>query len=83
MNSFDVSSQEHRNYKFILGIDFEKVLESGFTGYSTSSGDILSVKFTNKDTTEENYAHNMQILLHSDQILEIKIAALPYMINLI
>ena len=44
----------------------------GFTGYNTRAGDILDVKFTHRDTTEANYAHNMQILLHGDCVMEIR-----------
>ena len=71
-HNFDINSHEYRNSKFILGIDLEKVLESGFTGLSTKSGDILSVRFDHEDTTATNYATSMHIILHSDCILEIR-----------
>ena len=70
MHSFDVSSNEYRCFKFILGIDVEKVLEIGFSGHNTRSGDILNVRFTNLGNTPAYYAQDMHILLHSDQILE-------------
>ena len=40
IHNFDIDAQEYRNNKFILAIDFEKVLESGFSGMSTRAGDI-------------------------------------------
>ena len=73
LHSFYVSSDEYRNYKLVLGIDFEQVLEMGFTVYSSRTGDILNVRLTNAShSVEANHAHNMQILLYSNQQLEIR-----------
>jgi hypothetical protein len=71
LHNFDINSHEYRNSKFILGCDLEKILSAGFTGLSTKSGDILSVRFDHEDTTAANYATSMQIILHSDCIMEI------------
>ena len=56
----------------IIGIDTEKVIEAGWTGINTRAGDLLTVKF--KYITDDNsrYADRMHIVLHSDQILEIR-----------
>ena len=53
-------------------MDFEKVLESCFSGYNTRAGDILNVRFTHLGNTAANYAHNMHFLLHSDMIMEVR-----------
>jgi hypothetical protein len=72
LHNFDINSHEYRNWKFVLGTDLEKVLEAGFTGANTRSGDILSVRFDHNDTVAANYATSMRIILHADCILEIK-----------
>ena len=78
VHNFDISAAEYRDYKFILGTDCEKVLDAGFTGLNTRSGDLLSVslKYANKGTVEggiyPRLADRIHIVLHSDQILEIR-----------
>ena len=72
LHSFDVDSHDFRTCKFIWGTDFEKILEAGFTGMNTRSGDILNVRFDHNDSTAANYATSMHIVLHSDNILEIR-----------
>ena len=78
VHNFDISAAEYRDYKFILGTDCEKVLDAGFTGLNTRSGDLLSVslKYANKGTAETGIyprlADRIHIVLHSDQILEIR-----------
>ncbi len=72
LHNFDINSHEYRNSKFILGVDLEKILAASFTGLSTKSGDILSVRFDHEDTTATNYATSMHIILQSDCILEIR-----------
>ncbi|MFM7985032.1 MAG: hypothetical protein ACKPKO_37505, partial [Candidatus Fonsibacter sp.] len=41
----DITGWSYRGSKFIIGIDTEKVLDAGFTGLNTRSGDLLTVKF--------------------------------------
>jgi hypothetical protein len=78
VHNFDISATEYRDYKFILGTDCEKVLDAGFTGLNTRSGDLLSVslKYANKGDVETGIyprlADRIHIVLHSDQILEIR-----------
>ena len=72
LHSFDVDSHDFRTCKFIWGTDFERVLEAGFTGMNTRNSDILSVRFDHNDSNAANYATSMHIVLHSDNILEIR-----------
>ena len=72
VHSFDVDSHDFRTCKFIWGTDMEKVLEAGFTGMNTRAGDILNVRFDHNDSTAANYATSMHIVLHSDNIMEIR-----------
>ena len=78
VHNFDISATEYRDYKFILGTDCEKVLDAVLTGLNTRSGDLLSVslKYANKGTVETGIyprlADRIHIVLHSDQILEIR-----------
>ena len=73
VHSFDIDGFEYGRFKFILGVDFEKVLEAGFTGANTRAGDILSISFKHNQTdTPANYAHQMHTVLQSDNILEIR-----------
>jgi hypothetical protein len=72
LHNFDIDSHEYRNWKFVLGTDMEKVLEAGFTGANTRAGDILNISFKHNDTVDTNYATSMHIVLHSDNIVEIR-----------
>ena len=72
VHSLDISALEYRHSKFIIGIDTEKNLGSGFTGISTRAGDLMTIKFSHKDTNPETYATQVYITLHSDNILEIR-----------
>jgi hypothetical protein len=79
VHNFDISATEYRDYKFILGTDCEKVLDAGFTGLNTRSGDLLSVSLKYADKGAEaptgifaRLADRIHIVLHSDQILEIR-----------
>jgi len=45
VHNFDISGLEYRNSKFIIGIDTEKIIEAGWTGLNTRSGDLLSIFF--------------------------------------
>ena len=70
-NSIDITQHEYKCRKFVLGFDMEKVLEAGFTGINTRQGDIMSITFNHNSGTASHYAKDMQIVLTSDQIMEI------------
>ena len=72
LHSFDIDSHEYRTCKFVWGTDMEKILEAGFTGANTRNSDILNVSFKHNDSDAANYATSMHIVLHSDNILEIR-----------
>lgn len=72
LHNFDINSHEYRNWKCILGTDFERILESSFSGINTRAGDLLSIKFDHKSTVTSDYATSMHIVLHADCILEIR-----------
>ena len=74
VHNFDVSASQYRSNRFILGTDCEKVLDAGFTGLNTRAGDLMTVKikYASKGTANENLADRLHIVLHSDQIMEIR-----------
>ena len=72
IRNFDITSHEYRSGKFVWATDMEKVLEMGFSGINTRAGDILNLRFDNAGTVPERYATGMQIILESDQIMEIR-----------
>ncbi len=71
MHSFDFSQVECRDYKFVLAIDTEKVLEAGFTGLDTRAGDLMTVKLKYNGSGKSRLADRIHIVLHSDQILKL------------
>ena len=71
-HSFDIDHKEYRDNKFILAIDFERIIEAGFSGMNTRAGDILNLRFDHMDSNSANYAHQVHIVLHSDCIMEIR-----------
>ena len=77
VHNFDISAREYRYNKLILGTDCEKVLDAGFTGLNTRAGDLMTVKFDMNKTTgtadlTARKPDRIHIILHSDQILEIR-----------
>ena len=72
VHNFDITAREYRSTKFILGTDCEKVLDAGFTGINTRAGDLMSVKFDYRSAATSRRADRIHIILHSDQILEIR-----------
>ena len=74
LHNFNINGVQYRDNKLIIGIDMEKVIEAGWTGMNTRAGDLLTVKFKynqNFDNTNLG-ADRMHVVLHSDQILEIR-----------
>ena len=63
---------EYRHSKFIIGIDTEKNLGSGFTGLNSRAGDLLCIHFKHKNSLPSTYATQVYITLHTDNILEIR-----------
>ena len=71
-NSIDITPHEYKHRKFVMGFDMEKVLEAGFTGINTRQGDLMSVTFNhNQSDQPTRWAKELQIVLTSDQIMEI------------
>ena len=88
VHNFDIDANQYRDHGFILGTDCEKVLDAGFTGLNTRAGDLMTVKlkYNSRGLPAEQgrpdafnvwlascrLADRMHIVLHSDQILEIR-----------
>jgi hypothetical protein len=88
VHNFDINAAQYRDHRFILGTDCEKVLDAGFTGINTRAGDLMTVKLKynsrglpaiagrpdafNAWIPTCRLADRMHIVLHSDQILEIR-----------
>ena len=56
----------------ILATDCERVLNAGFTGINTRAGDLLTVNLKYNSNDADRLADRIHIVLHSDQILEIR-----------
>jgi hypothetical protein len=72
-----LNAEQYRNDKFIIGVDTEKILEAGFTGLNTRAGDLMIVRIkpqngSTADFNDNKWATSMFIMLHADQILEIR-----------
>jgi hypothetical protein len=74
VHNFDVSSTEYRDNKFILATDCDRLLDAGFTGLNTGAGDLMSIRFKydNPGPNNRRLADRLHIVLHSDQIMEIR-----------
>ena len=78
LNSTQLScDNDHQKYlplHHIVAIDVEKTLQAGYTGLNTRMGDLLTVTVKPMDAStcsEDNMSDSMQIILHSDQIMNI------------
>ena len=72
VHSFDINSKQYRDYRMVLGIDTEKVLDAGWTGLNTRAGDLMRIAFKYRKTGTNRLAYRTHIVLHSDQIVEIR-----------
>ena len=72
-HSVAITDEQYRNDHFIIGIDTEKILEAGFTGLNTKAGDLMVVRGKGANANmPTQWANSMYIILHTDQILEIR-----------
>ena len=74
-NSLSIQPAEYRSYKYILGIDTEKVLQAGFTGINTKAGDLMTLKtnqYFNGAGDADREAYRLHVILHADMILSIR-----------
>ena len=73
VHNFDISGLEYRNSKFIIGIDTEKIIEAGWTGLNTRSGDLLSIffKLAGSNPLAERQPDRVHVVLHADVIMQV------------
>ena len=80
-SAFHSISPTYRQYicdHFIVGFDTEKILEAGFSGLNTRAGDLMVIKAQGANngslvnTRWTDFATKLHVILHSDQILEIR-----------
>ena len=70
-----MNAYEYRYYAFILAFDLEKVLQAGFSGLSTRSGDLCTIKMkpVNEGTNYgTNHPSKIFSVIHTDNVLEIR-----------
>ena len=72
LHSFNIDGQSYRRRRFVIAMDTEAVLQASFSGKNTRAGDLLNIKFEHLGTDSTKYAHNMYVILHSDNIMEIR-----------
>lgn len=74
-HGISIDAYSYRRYAHIMAFDLEKVLQSGFSGLSTRSGDLCTIKIkpVNEGT---NYGTNdpskIFTVIHTDNVLEIR-----------
>ena len=71
-HSLSITPDQYRNDHFIIGVDTEKILEAGFTGLITKAGDLMVVRGKGANGILPTWATQIYIILHTDQILEIR-----------
>ena len=74
VGNVDISNEKYEKLHHILALDTEKTLQAGYTGLDMKRGQLMTVKVKAQNPTELPAARmpdNIQIVLHSDQILDI------------
>jgi hypothetical protein len=71
-HSFDINTEEYRTWKFIVGIDTEKVLQASFSGENIKNGSLLTIMMKNVGTNPENYPTGAYVVMHYDAVLNIR-----------
>ena len=75
IHGFTITPGDYRQYKFIAGLDQEKLLDSAFTGQNTRSGELLTIRCKGANAaTIANPPTKIYIVLLTDNILEISAA---------
>ena len=72
--AMDITPQRYRSDKFVIGIDTEKMLGAGFTGYNSKAGDLLTLRLNKANGNAALPAGGvtkMHYALEYDAILEI------------
>jgi hypothetical protein len=75
VHNFNINPVEYRDFKFIWATDCEKVLDAGFPGINARAGDLTTVSHNYKNggvNDARTLADRIHIVLHSDQIVEIR-----------
>ena len=74
VGNVDISNEKYEKLHHIIAIDTEKTLQAGYTGLDMKRNQLLTVKVKSQNTAALDGARmpdNMQIVLHSDQIMDI------------
>ena len=74
VGNVDISNEKYEKLHHILALDTEKTLQAGYTGLDMKRGQLMTVKVKAQNPTALPAARmpdNIQIVLHSDQILDI------------
>ena len=71
-HSLDISPEEYRRHKYIVGIDTEKVLGASFSGENIKNGSLLTLMMKNIGNTSDNYPTTITVVMHADCILNIR-----------
>ena len=71
-HSVAITPEQYRNDHFVIGIDTEKILDAGFTGLNTRSGDLMVIRGKGANSNMSTWASNIYIMLHTDQIMQIR-----------
>ena len=74
IGNVDISNDKYQKLHHILAIDCEKTLQAGYTGLDMKRGQLMTVKVKAQNSNAlagERMPDNIQIVLHSDQILDI------------
>lgn len=72
VHSVDITPQQYRSNRLILGMNMEKVKQSAFTGLNTRDGSLLTAKLEYNSSDEYRRADRMNVYLDCDVILEIR-----------
>jgi hypothetical protein len=71
-HSFDINTTEYRTWKFIVGIDTEKVLQASFSGENIKNGSLLTIMMKSVGSNPNNYPTGAYVVMHYDAVLNIK-----------
>ena len=73
-NSINISYNQYRNNKFVIGVDFQKMNSVNFSGPSTKLGSLITFKIKGTDQVIAEAEQITEIFVHlvSESVLEIR-----------
>ena len=78
LHALDITGDDYRNHRVVVGFDTENMLGLAFTGINTNNN-LMTIKF--KNNAGDYQASRMHIVLAAQQVLEVSDTGITFLIK--